>query len=169
MAVSLEVKGLDKIIKTIDNYTKSLNGRMETFVERLMNVGIPVIDQNYTKSMSRVTTEDYSLQHSTRVEVKNEGEYISATLYVEGEDLAFIEFGAGIYFHTQDHPKASELGMGVGTYPNQTHAFDDFWWYIGEDGVKHFSRGTGASMPIFKASEEMQRQFLTIAKEVFGV
>ena len=39
-------------------------------------------------------------------------------------------------------PKAREYGMGVGSFPGQTHALNDYWWYRDKDGRLRFSQGT---------------------------
>lgn len=164
--ISFRVTGVESIIKNITNIQKTLPEQMENFLRNLMNAGIPIIDLNYVKSRGG---NDYTMQHSSWVEVVNNGDRIVAKLIVEGEDLAFVEFGAGIFFHTTGHPLENEFGMGVGTYPNQTHAYDNFWWYKGEDGKSHFSKGIGAQMPVFKAGEEIANKFEEVARETFGV
>lgn len=78
-----------------------------------------------------------------------------------------IEFGAGIYYNSNSNPKSSEFGMGVGTFPGQTHAFQDGWYYLGNDGNWHYSHGVQASMPMYKASVEMKQKIDSIVKEVF--
>ena len=164
--ISFRVTGVESIIKNITNIQKTLPEQMENFLRNLMNAGIPIIDLNYVKSRGG---NDYTTQHSTRVEVTSSGSRIIATLYVSGVDIAFVEFGAGIFFHAGGHPLESEFGMGVGTYPNQTHAYDNFWWYKGEDGQSHFSKGIGAHAPVYKAGQEMISRFDEIARESFGV
>lgn len=43
-----------------------------------------------------------------------------------------IEFGAGITLNPTENPLASDFGMGVGTFPDQVHAFDrGGWMYLG--------------------------------------
>ena len=79
------------------------------------------------------------------------------------------EFGAGIFYNNGNiNPKASEMGMGVGTFPNQKHALDDYWWYRDNDGEFHISYGTKATMPMFNASKTIIEQIDTIAREVFS-
>ena len=58
--------------------------------------------------------------------------------------------------------------MGVGSFPGQTHALNDYWWYRDKDGRLRFSQGTEAAMPMYKASVEIISQIELIAREVFG-
>lgn len=162
MGVSITLTGLKECQQFIDNYAKTFPQKMELFLENLMNAGIPVVDMNMN------TAGDSSPQYSTRVEVTNNGDSMSATLWVSGVDLAFIEFGAGIYYNGGgEHPKASEFGVGIGTYGKGQGKKKG--WYYYDDGVKTFSRGTKMNMPVFKASEEMINRFHEIAKESFGI
>lgn len=164
--ITFKLNGANDVQKWLDDIAKKIPQEVELFLNNLMRVGIPVVDNNYKKSRGG---DDYTMQHSSWVEVVNNGDRIVAKLIVEGEDLAFVEFGAGIFFHTTGHPLENEFGMGVGTYPNQTHAYDNFWWYKGEDGKSHFSKGIGAQMPVFKAGEEIANKFEEVARETFGV
>lgn len=164
MGISLEVTGLSQLKNKIDKLAKDFPNKMEMFLENLMRAGIPVIDENIG-----IGEGDSSTTHSTSVVVNRDKDTIVATLYVNGVDIAFLEFGAGIYYHTADHPKASELGMGVGTYPGQTHAYDEFWWYRDEQGVAHYSQGTEMTMPVYLAGQEIIAKFGEIARETFGV
>lgn len=82
--------------------------------------------------------------------------------------LVMIEFGSGCRFNSVPNPKADEFGFGVGTYPNQTHAFDpNGWYYLGEDGKWHHSYGVKATMPMYNASTEMMLNIYKVTKEVF--
>ena len=71
----------------------------------------------------------------------------------------FIEFGSGIYYNAgNEHPLAKQFGYGVGTYPGQTHAYEDFWFYTDKDGThSHFSHGTEATMPMYNSVIEMYK------------
>lgn len=150
-------------IKDLQNYINTLSFKCEELANRLCEVGIPVIN----KKMS-MAKGDSNPNHSTFIDIENNGNTITATLTLQGEDVAFIEFGAGIYYNdANEHPKASELGLGVGTYPDQTHAFEKGWWYEDAEGNKHYSHGTEATMPLYSAEMEMINKFYSIADEVF--
>ena len=80
-----------------------------------------------------------------------------------------IEFGAGIHYNPTPNPLvSSEFPYGVGTFPGQTHAYQDMWWYWDEDNQEwRPTHGVKATMPMYKASEEMKNNILKIAKDVF--
>jgi hypothetical protein len=59
-------------------------------------------------------------------------------------------------------------GVGQGTFPDQTHAFDkEGWYWMDENDEWHYSRGITAKMPMYKASQEIQTIAKRKAKEVF--
>lgn len=162
----LSVKGINNLIKQLNAYKKELEGKNELFVERLAEIGIPVINQHIAASVG-----DSDKTHETYITVRNYGSVSRATLYVEGKDLLFIEFGAGVHFNSaagsSPHPKGQELGYTIGSYGKGQGA-NDYWVYIDSEGQKQFSQGTMATMPVYSAYVEIRRQILTIAKEVFG-
>lgn len=90
-----------------------------------------------------------------------------STDYGDINMLLLIEFGGGIHHNPVANPKAGELGFGVGTFPNQTHAFEDGWYYPGDDGEWHYTHGVKATMPMYNADTEILLNIRKIAKEVF--
>lgn len=163
----LSVSSINNMIKDLESYISNLDLKCEKLIDRLITeVGIPVVERNITSFKG-----DSNKEYNTYFELHrypNKG--ASGKLVIEDKDILFIEFGAGIkYNNGNTHPQASELGYGVGTYPGQTHAINPgYWWYKGDDGNLHFSMGTEATMPVYKAYAEMVNQVGTIAREVFG-
>lgn len=162
MSVTIKYTGLKEFKNYIDRYARELPNMTEQFLQNLAREGIPVVDTNMMIAMG-----DSSPTHTSWVEVVNNGSTIKATLWVEGDDLAFIEFGAGIYYNNEDHPKASEFGVGIGTY-GKGQGLNYGWFYYDDMGNKKFSRGTEMTMPVFKASQEMERKFFEVAMQTFG-
>lgn len=78
--------------------------------------------------------------------------------------LLMVEFGSGMY---AENPYKFE-GVGRGTFPGQTHAFEDSWSYQTLDGVWHESSGIKPSMPMYKAWEQMYSDIYLVAQKVFG-
>ena len=162
----LSVDGLKNIAYQFGKYANSLDLKCEMFVERLIQVGIPVVAQNMASFKG-----DSDRHYNTYVTISRQPDKGAiATLVVEDKDILFIEFGAGIHYNNGNaHPQASEFGYGVGTYPGQKNAITPgYWWYKDDGGDLHFSLGTEATMPLYKAYNEMVNQVGTIAREVFG-
>ena len=84
--------------------------------------------------------------------------------------LLAIEFGAGTHFNPTPNPLiSSEFPYGVGTFPGQTHAYEDMWWYWDENTQEWKpTHGVKATMPMYSADMEITQNVVKYAKEVFG-
>ena len=163
--VDLNTSSVSRLINNLKLYQKGLVGKNALFVQRLAELGIPIIDS----TMAR-TRGDANPRHDTEISIAQIGGVVKGTLTLSGEDILFFEFGAGIYYNATDPAHASKFGYGVGTYPGQTHAFDDGgWWYTDDAGVSHHSYGTEATSPMLRASHEMIVNIRRIAREVYGI
>ena len=167
LTANFSAESLKNLADNIRAYTDSLSKKQEIFVERLASIGIPVIQQRIAAVNS---DSDVNRQSDAYVEIMyRDKEAFGAKLVVHAEDILFIEFGAGIHYNKTEHPQADELGYGVGTYPGQTHAFNEKgWWYTDDMGNPHHSYGTKATMPLYSAYAEMIARVDQIAREVFG-
>lgn len=147
-------------IAELKKYKAELNDKSVEFVRRLAEVGIPVIDENTAGTGC-----------STRIEVANNGSTSTARLIVEGKELLFIEFGAGVYYNGSvggsPHPKGQELGYTIGSY-GKGKGKQETWAYYDDSNELVLTHGTKAAMPVYKAGLEIRRQIIGIAKEVFG-
>ena len=176
LKVSLFKKGdIDKAIKEVEKYQKSLVDKGETFCRRLAELGVTVAKATLATGQgdsSRDTKFDISF--TANGEVVEGALSITSTPNVTNDGRVFYphlawEFGSGIYYNNGNiNPHAHELGMGVGTFPDQKFAFSDHWWYRDSNGNLRMSQGTQATMPMYKASLEMMQNIETIAREVYG-
>lgn len=162
----LSVKGINNLVKKLETYKSQLNDKNEVFVKRLAEIGLPVIDSRIS-----LAEGDSDKNHYAYIKINRFEDYSEARLIVEGKDLLFIEFGAGIHYNTaagtSPHPKGEELGYTIGSY-GKGHGSQDHWYYTDEDGTRKTSYGTQATMPVYSAYAEIRRKIITIAKEVFG-
>lgn len=156
---------IDNAIKEIRDYQNSLERKCEILVDRISDIGLQCVKA----VLSRHRSGSGATIGSARIEFSTQGSIKSASIVVESDAILFLEFGSGIkYNQSEAHPKASELGYGVGTYPNQTHAFDENgWWYQDDDGVWKHSYGIKADMPMYKGAMKMHNELVRVAKEVF--
>lgn len=171
----LSVDGIENLKKQLLNYKQSLNDKCITFIQRLSDEGIVVAKQNvggFGKyiTFSTTITHENGGYHGIML-ATNTGIIVSQWKTKDGEKsadvspLLMVEFGAGL---KAKNPK-NIPGVGTGTFPGQTHASDpNGWWYMDLDGVWHRSYGLEPKMPIYKASLEMHKKILRIAREVFS-
>ncbi len=166
ISISLSSKSIQNAIKEIEAYKRQLIDKNELFVRRLAELGIPVIDQNIAAAQG-----DSDKSHNTYIKINSFGSYSEAKLVVEGSDLLFIEFGSGIHYNdsagTSPHPKGEEFGYTIGSY-GKGQGKNDFWFYYADTGEAVMSHGTEATMPVYRASQEIIQNIRRIAKEVFG-
>lgn len=166
ITMRLNSRDISKAIKELKKYRTSLNDKNELFIKRLAEIGIPVIEQRINEARG-----DSSKEHLTHIEVNRFGNYAQAKLIVQGNDIMFIEFGAGIHYNTSPgdslHPKGSELGYTIGSY-GKGQGKRDSWFYYADSGEAVMSHGTEATMPVYSASVEIRNNMIRIAKEVFG-
>lgn len=162
----MSAKGFERIANSILEYSATMQSKVDTFVLRLAELGIPIVEQR----INQAYTAD-SLNHYTYIDVKSFGDYAQARLIVEGQDIAFIEFGAGVHYNgpvgQSPNPKGQELGLTIGSYGNGKGA-KDTWVYQGNNGDWIVTHGTKATMPLYSASLEIINNIVLIAKEVFG-
>lgn len=165
MKLSLNSGNVNDLIKELNAYRDSLSDKAEQLVEGLAKVGIPVIQSNMT------TEGDSDPSCSITYHTSRSGTYARCTLTANGEDLLFIEFGAGVHYNgsvgQSPNPKGEEMGYTIGSY-GEGQGANDYWHYMDDDGKWHTSHGTKASMPMYKASLEIFEKVQTVAREVFG-
>lgn len=164
ISFGLSVSEVNKAIQEVEAYKKELNNKVQVFARRLSELGLTT-----AKAIISNHVDTSATIGSLRIETDSTGQITRMRVVVESEAILFLEFGAGItYNQGNENPKAGELGYGVGTYPDQTHAYDpNGWWYQDENGEWKHSYGTKAVMPMYNASQVMMTQAVKIAKEVF--
>jgi len=160
---NLSQKSIQNAIKQLEQYKVDLNRKCQVLVKLLAEHGYSVADAILLQHIYTGQTEG-----SIRIEDISSGGVTKMSIVVESDAILFLEFGSGIKYSGTVNPKASELGMGPGTYPGEGHWDDpNGWWYLGDDGEYHHSFGIEASMPMYKASREIVNNVGKIAKAVF--
>ena len=164
--IDLTQSGIQKAVREIRQYKQSLVNKNALFVQRLGEIGIPVIDSRIAAAQG-----DSNKNHNTYIRLNSFGSYSQAVLVVEGKDLLMLEFGAGIHYNgaagSSPHPKGQEFGYTIGSYGRGQGA-NDFWFYTADTGESVMSHGTQATMPVYNASVEILQRIKEIAKEVFS-
>lgn len=147
-------------------YSKSLDYKMDLFINKLVSEGIRVIDERFSEALGADNTD-----HHTIVRISSFDKVRHATLEVEGNQLLFIEFGAGIHYNTpadtSPHPLGEQFGFTIGNYSDLYLGKLDKWTYINELGNVVETHGTKATMPMYSANKYWIDNCIRIAKEVF--
>jgi hypothetical protein len=191
MRVSLDTKELDALADYLDNYAKTFEQKVQTFLERLAEKGIEVASVNggdfssyivYSKKVESGTM--VKMIAKDREEITNSWYSSSTSKELRQETISpllMAEFGSGHYAISAEG-EASGLG-GQGTLNKYGHAFDSNGWYWWSDDAtsmdgeplnekdgrwRFHSRGTHPSQPLHKAVMACIEQVEGIAREVFG-
>ena len=129
-------------------------------LERLGEIGIKEASVRFTTAMY-----DGDNDSNVTLEANSNGYVILA----EGNAVAFIEFGAGVYHNPgEPYPNPRPDGIvGIGEY-GYGRGKRKAWGYRDNGGDIKITHGNPAAMPLWYASEEMRKNILTIAREVFG-
>lgn len=167
--VELSPSGVDKAIKELIAYRDSLDGKLKKFLNMLADVGLDSI----STTVAQIDPNDLGRGYGQLLMDKQEkpsGEgQCKMTIFLEGEDVLFIEFSAGITFGTDSYPLPSGDGYGMGTYPDGKGHWDDpeGWFYRDENDVLRHSYGNPAYMPMYHAREAMAIRLWMIAQMAF--
>ena len=163
---SLSQDSIKRAIKEVEKYRQEFIDKNALFVQRLAELGIPIIDSNIASAKG-----DSDKEHNTYIKLNSFGGYSRADLVVEGRGILFIEFGSGAHYNgpagSSPHPKGSQFGYTIGSY-GKGQGKNDFWFYQADTGESVMSHGTQATMPVYKASVEIQQKIREIAREVFS-
>lgn len=156
ITIDLSAKSIDSAIKEVRKYKAWVLEKEKELRQRLAMLGASVASIKFSTAI-------YNGTNDVTVRVEDDGSM--ATIYAEGESVAFIEFGAGAKYG-YGHPQAGEFGVGPGTYPDGKGNWDNpKGWYI--PGGEH-TYGNPPAMAMYGAVQAITEQVTMIAKEVFS-
>lgn len=164
---------LSKAIEEIEKYQKELNEKTHRLMEKLAEIGIEESTVRFANAVYDGTNDVQVNKTPTWIDENKLA--ISAT----GKSITFIEFGAGVHYAGDSHPKAGEFGFSRGGYGYHLGKLDS-WRYSGDPGTngevitegKHKgeikTHGNPANRALYDSVKEMREQITKIAEEVFG-
>jgi len=182
MKMRLSTRSINATLKKLRDYRDSIPGKCHQLVEELAMHGVYVSATNageygpYIVFHADVTDNQYGAV--AILSARNAGVVIRQWQLTDGtikeaeiNPILMAEFGSGS--HASDafgRPNAQWtrlVGAGRGTFPGQTHAFEDSWMWLDMDGQWHESSGEDPAMPMFKAFEAMNSIVEETARKVF--
>ena len=168
----LSVKGIESLKSQLLQYKDSLPIKCENLVSRLLQSGVAVSQARISESplgkYVTVTTNISADKIGCKGILLAKGAVKEQEGYAPFSILLAIEFGAGIHYNPTPSPNADKFGLGVGTFPGQIHAYEDFWFYWDENAQEWKpTHGVKATMPMYSADMEIIQNVAKIAKEVF--
>ena len=170
----ISVNGIESLKSQLLQYKDSLSIKCEKLVSRLIQSGVEVsqarINESPLGKYVTVTTNISADKIGCKGILLAKGAVKEQEGYAPFSILLAIEFGAGVHFNPTPNPIiSSEFPYGVGTFPGQTHAYQDTWFYWDEN-TKEWkpTHGVKATMPMYNADMEIIKNVVKFAKEVFG-
>ena len=170
----LSVKGIEALKSQLLQYKDSLPIKCEKLVSRLLQSGVEVSQSKIIESplgkYVTVTTNISADKMGCKGILLAKGAVKEQEGYAPFSILLAIEFGAGIHYNPTPNPLiSSEFPYGVGTFPGQTHAYEDMWFYWDENTQEWKpTHGVKATMPMYNADMEIIQNVVKFAKEAFG-
>lgn len=165
----LSAKSLRDAAKQVEKMQVEVALKNRDYVKVLTKKGIDKAYKYLTAFEGDSEPPDFATD-SPYVRVGHREGLMSSTIRLVGDDVAFVEFGAGIHFN--GHPNSSpndygvKLGYTIGSY-GLGQGLNEYWYYRdGGEWIK--SEGTEAAMPLFHASEIIKQEYKDVAREVFG-
>lgn len=174
----LSVKGIKQLKKDLLNYKNNiLQQNIQRMVAELLQIGIQVAQTSVNESplgqyitlLTNISSDKIGCKGLliAKGEVKYEVDK-DGNAYPPFSTILAIEFGAGIYHNKTPNPNADKFGLGVGTFPDQLHAFQDVWFYWDEDEqLWKPTHGVKATMPMYNAQMAIMEQMVKVAKAIF--
>lgn len=154
-----DLSSFDKAIKEITKFEKWVNQKTNELIKRLADEGVNI-------ALSH--TERASAYGNTDIEIYSEkGSNGSWRIVASGEDVYFVEFGAGIGVDESD-PFVAQADVEVfdGSYSlkhNGPYIKTGIWHYNGLT-----LNGIEALKPMYQTQKELEERLVDIAKEVFS-
>lgn len=172
----ISISEINKVKNQLEKYRNNLQRKTRTFVSKLAERGITVarvngsyVDEDgvhdnmitFRKTLEGSNGDETAiiLATSSPVQIVWDGGNSA-----EINPLLMAEFGSG---WNAINP-LGVLGVGQGTFPGQTHAFDTDGWYWRVDGELHHSVGALPHQPMWKAIIEMHREVNAVIREVWS-
>lgn len=170
----LSVSGLNDIKRQLLQYKDELPIKCEKLVSKLLQSAVAVSQARISESplgkYVTVTTDISADKMGCKGVLLAKGEVKEQEGYAPFSILLAIEFGSGVHSNPTPNPIiSSEFPYGVGTFPGQTHAYQDMWFYWDENTQEWKpTHGVKATMPMYNADMEIIKNVVKFAKEVFG-
>lgn len=169
--MSIKIEGLSNLISSLKAYEKTVRERERICLERLAEIGIDEANVRFTRAQ-------YDGTNDVTVTAPQWLSPTKIAIYATGNSVAFIEFGTGV-FYSEQHPLSDEIGAGRGTF-GQGKGSQNTWGYYGEGGTNgvylkstekgdvYLTHGNPPSRAMYEADKAIQKQILTIVKQVFS-
>lgn len=166
--MQVKVSGIDNVVKSIDELisdVKNIDSKIDKIVDNSKNIASNIFLTAPNTSNATTTVNVDKGNHRW-------------TIIASGTDVLFIEFGTGITY-PDIHPLASKMGYTRGGYKQGKGKYSS-WNFVSQDsisggyvtpmrsisgsGTMYSTHGQPASMPMYKALQNIETELKGIIK-----
>lgn len=168
--ISLSEQDIDRAIRELEQYKQEIIRKTGLLRQRVAKRISVLAQSGFNGAIVDDLTRDSGGARKANVQVSIDERNNLSVVIAAGEDVVWVEFGAGVYHNgsagSSPHPKGSELGFTIGGYGKGMGKRQTWGFY--EDGELRLTHGTPAVMPMYNAVKTLCDEIADIAKEVFG-
>lgn len=182
MVIKAKLNSADikRMADDVERYQTEFQIKVHTILRKLADRGIAAAAMSVGNMGQYITFTKENDPYGVTVVARETSVIVAEWLryghlvHAEVSPLLMSEFGAGRHAiiwegqteHTNTLPDGKQIGRG--TFPNQTHAFEDSWYYMDLSGNWHVATGIKPTRPLHNAVIEIITQVEATAREVFG-
>lgn len=168
ITIGLSEQDIDRAIRELAQYKADFTKKVELLREKVAERLADEATKGFTGAVVDDLIKGGQRFAQVNVSVNNRGSL--SVVVADGEDAVWVEFGAGVYHNSSPgsspHPNGAELGFTIGSF-GKGNGKKEVWGFY-EDGELKLSRGTPATMPMYRAVQTVCNDIQSIAREVFG-
>ena len=161
--VGIRVEGMKKTLEVVRKQAELSDERKELFLKKLADEFRVSLRVHFNSNWSLYIDNPSPIL----VGVEREGD--GYAVYAQGDQVAFIEFGAGVFYNGSG--ANYKLGRppeisGIGEY-GKGKGKQNTWGYYDDTGALHLTHGNPPANAFYHASVDTRRKIRDIAREVF--
>jgi hypothetical protein len=154
-----DLQSIEQAYKDVLKYKRWLKAKEQELLKRLSMYGATKVSLGFARAIYGPERADIHV----RVEIQDK----VAKIIAEGEEVAFIEFGAGIRYGNGYLGDKPDDVVGIGEYGKGKGKNPKGWWFTGSDGTGKHTYGNPPAMALYNAYVELGEIMTDIAREVF--
>lgn len=169
ITIGLSEQGIDRAIREMAQYKTEFLQKVELLREKVADRLAVEAQSGFTGAVVDDLIKRGQKFADVKVSVDNRANL--SVVVANGEDAVWVEFGAGVYHNgspgSSPHPNGAELGFTIGSF-DKGNGKKEAWGYYDENNELKLTRGTPATMPMYRAVQTVCNDIQNIAREVFG-
>lgn len=162
ITMDLSREGIRAGVKQIREFRNWLTEKERELTKRLADIGWGTATVRFA-SVAPFYNNGKGYNYSISVKRIGRGYAIRAS----GEDVCFIEFGAGVRYGYGYQGERPDKIVGIGQYGRRQGENEYGWWYTSLSGESEHTYGNPPASGMYQAEQAVRQQVYKIAQEVF--